>query len=101
MVDALSDLPLRVIHIAAAKGHYFTAVDDGRVTATALDPVLVLRPIINVTPFSEAIVRAGARNNAYRRYLLVSVVVLAADEVDLRADRDQARVLSRRRQPIL
>lgn len=100
LVGALSDLPLPVVHEAAAEGHYLTSVHDGRMTATALNPVLVVSSVVDVHPLSEAIFGPGAGNHANRRYFLVGVVVLAAEEVDLRADGDEARVLSGCRQPV-
>ena len=101
LVDALTHLSLPVVHEAAAEGYYLAAVDDCCVAATALNSILIVRPIIDVAPLSETIVRARAGHNTDRCYLLVRVVVLSTDEVDLRAYRHKARVLSWRRQPIL
>ena len=70
-------------------------------SATALNSILIVRPIIDVAPLSEAIFGARAGHHSDRCYLFVHVVVLSTDEVDLRADRHEARVLSWRWQPIL
>lgn len=101
MIRALPNLALTVIHERTAENKYLILVDAGRVAAAALQPinVIVLHGVILATPVRQGIFEVVARAGGDAGDLLVRVVVLAADEIALIANRDHCRVLTRRWEP--
>mgnify|MGYP000064801400 CR=1 FL=1 len=101
MVCALPHLSLAVIHEAAAEGHYLAIIHHGRMPASTLDLVLVLRAIVDVAPLGQTLIESNAGHDPNGCYLLVGVIILAADQINLRSDGDHAGVFARCRQPVL